>query len=73
MKIEYDQNKREKTLLELGLDFARAGDIFAGIHFTADDNRQDYGKVRHITVGKLDARLVVMVWTQRNYLDEESE
>lgn len=66
MKIEFDQNKREKTLLERGIDFARAGEVFAGLHFTAEDNRQDYGEVRHITVGKLDARLVVMVWTQRS-------
>ncbi|MFC0140638.1 BrnT family toxin [Erwinia mallotivora] len=66
MNIEYDQSKREKTLLERGIDFARATEVFAGIHFTAEDNRQDYGEVRNITVGKLDARLVVMVWTQRN-------
>ncbi|MDF7681218.1 BrnT family toxin [Enterobacteriaceae bacterium ESL0689] len=65
MKIEYDQNKRKKTLLERGIDFARAGEVFAGIHFTAEDNRQNYGEIRNITVGKLDARLVVMVWTQR--------
>ena len=66
MNIEYDQSKREKTLLERGIDFARAAEVFAGIHFTAEDTRQDYGEVRNITVGKLDARLVVMVWTQRN-------
>ncbi|AOV98544.1 Protein of uncharacterised function (DUF497) [Edwardsiella tarda] len=65
MKIEYDQNKREKTLLERGIDFARAGEIFAGMHFTAEDCRQDYGEIRKITVGKLDARIVVMVWTPR--------
>ncbi|AGH74053.1 MULTISPECIES: BrnT family toxin [Edwardsiella] len=65
MKIEYDQNKREKTLLERGIDFARASEIFAGMHFTAEDCRQDYGEIRKITVGKLDARIVVMVWTPR--------
>ena len=65
MKIEYDQNKREKTLLERGIDFARAGEIFARMHFTAEDCRQDYGEIRKITVGKLDARIVVMVWTPR--------
>lgn len=66
MKIEYDQNKRDRTLLERGLDFARAGEVFAGLHFTSEDNRQDYGETRQITVGKLDSRLVVMVWTQRD-------
>ena len=29
------------------------------------DTRQDYSESRYITVGKLDGRLVVMVWTPR--------
>lgn len=66
MEIEYDHGKRERTLLERGIDFARACEVFAGVHFTSEDRRQDYGEVRQITVGKLDARLVVMVWTQRH-------
>jgi len=32
---------------------------------TVDDNRYDYGELRHITVGTLDGRTVVMVWTSR--------
>ncbi|CDG48936.1 Protein of unknown function (DUF497) family protein [Serratia symbiotica SCt-VLC] len=67
MKIEFDQSKRERTLLERGIDFARASEVFAGVHFTSEDNRQDYGEVRQITVGKLDARLVVLVWTPRRH------
>ena len=30
MDIEFDQEKRNKTLQERGLDFARAGEILAG-------------------------------------------
>lgn len=47
------------------MDFARANEVFAGRHFTAEDNREDYSESRHITVGKLDGRMVVMVWTPR--------
>ncbi len=65
MQIEFDSTKRDKTLAERGLDFARAGEVFAGLHFTGQDLRQDYAEDRFITVGQLDARLVVMVWTPR--------
>ncbi|MGR0479839.1 MAG: BrnT family toxin [Candidatus Electronema sp. V4] len=65
MQIEFDQNKRDKTLQERGLDFARAEEVFAGVTVTVDDNRHDYGEIRHITVGMLDGRAVVMVWTPR--------
>ena len=61
MGIEYDQAKREKTLLECGLDFARADEIFAGIHFTGEDVRVNYQETRHISIGWLDKRLVVLV------------
>ncbi len=44
---EFDPAKRDKTLGERGLDFARAAEVFAG------------------TVGTLDGRMVVMVWTTR--------
>jgi uncharacterized DUF497 family protein len=48
-----------------GLDFARAGEVFAGRTATAVDDRRDYGETRFITAGYLDGRLVVIVWTQR--------
>ncbi|WP_254068035.1 hypothetical protein [Acidovorax sp. SRB_14] len=34
MKIELDSTKREKTLAHCGLDFARAAEVFVGLHFT---------------------------------------
>jgi uncharacterized DUF497 family protein len=65
MNIEFDDSKRDKTLLEQGLDFARANAVFEGVHFTAQDTRVGYEEERFITVGWLDARLVVLVWTPR--------
>ena len=66
MPIEFDAAKRDKTLIERGLDFARATEVFAGIHLTAPDSRQDYTEDRFITIGHLDGRLVVLVWTPRD-------
>jgi len=43
----------------------RAKEVFAGVHFTRDDDRFDCGEPRFVTVGMLDSRLVVFVWTPR--------
>ncbi|MEO5606169.1 MAG: BrnT family toxin, partial [Polaromonas sp.] len=59
------QHQAGNTWAERGLDFARAGEVFAGLHFTGQDTRQDYDEDCFITVGLLDARLVVLVWTPR--------
>ena len=65
MRIEYDPEKHSTRLKECGLDFARATEVFQGVHFTAQDTRFQYQEDRFITAGWLDARLVVLVWTPR--------
>ena len=65
MQIEFDSAKRNATLVERGLGFARATDLFAGQHFTAIDDRFAYGEQRFFTVGWLDDREVVVTWTPR--------
>lgn len=65
MRLTFDPKKRDRTLAERGLDFARAGEVFAGAFVTKNDNRVDYGEHRYVTAGYLDDRLVVIVWTQR--------
>ena len=65
MEIEFDLGKRERTLAERGLDFARAAEVFAGPHLDGPDTRADYGEDRYITFGTLDGSMVVMVWTPR--------
>ncbi len=63
MKITFDLAKRDLARRHRGLDFARAGEVFAGRTATIVDDRFDYGETRHISAGHLDGRLVVMVWT----------
>ncbi|EIC23231.1 BrnT family toxin [Thiorhodovibrio frisius] len=65
MDIEFDAGKRSKTLMERGLDFAHANEIFAGRHFTAEDAHENYSELRYITAGKLNDRMVIIVWTPR--------
>ncbi len=44
---------------------ARATEIFAGATLTIADERRDYGEARFFTIGRLDGRMVVIVWTPR--------
>ena len=44
---------------------ARAEEIFEGPTLTVVDRRKDYGETRQISVGMLDGRMVVAVWTDR--------
>ena len=65
MRITCDPAKRAQALAERGLDLRRAKEIFGGPHLTRPDDRFDYGEPRFVTVGWLDGRLVVFVWTPR--------
>ena len=65
MQIEFDPLKRDKTLAERGLDFTLAAQVFTGKHLTFEDAREDYEELRFQTVGWLDGRIVVLVWTPR--------
>jgi uncharacterized DUF497 family protein len=65
MKIVYDSAKRDKTLMERGLDFALAAQLFSGLTLTQPDTRVDYGETRYMTAGWLTGRMVVVVWTPR--------
>lgn len=65
MAITFDPAKRDRALAERSLDFAAAADVFAGRVLQFEDNRQDYGEVRFVSVGELAGRMVVIVWTPR--------
>jgi uncharacterized protein len=66
MAIVFDPSKRDWTLEKRALDFARCADVFALPHITIEDDRQDYGEQRYFTIGRLDGRMVIVVWTPRD-------
>jgi uncharacterized protein len=53
VEISYDPVKRATVLRTRGLDFDDAARILAGLTFTQDDDRYDYGELRSITYGLL--------------------
>ena len=66
MTVQFNEAKRKSTLETRGLDMARADEVFAGSTLTVRDQRREYGESRFITIGFLDDRMVVLVWTPRN-------
>ena len=65
LPITFDPAKRDRTLIERGLDFAEAGKVFAGETLTLPDRRREYGEPRFQTIGFLSGRMVMVVWTPR--------
>ncbi len=65
VEIEYDAVKRAVILENRGLDFSDAGKVLTGPALTYQDVRRDYGEERWITVGLLNSRMVIVVWTPR--------
>jgi len=47
------------------LDFLDAASVLEGRTYTIEDRRRDYGEVRYQTVGFLNGRMVMVVWTPR--------
>ena len=43
MQITFDPLKREKALVERGLDFADAAIVFQGVTLEVEDIRKEYG------------------------------
>ena len=47
-----------------GFDFSDAPAVFAGVTFTYEDDRLDYGERRFVTLGILNGMVVSMVHTE---------
>jgi uncharacterized DUF497 family protein len=65
MEITFDPVKRDQTFNNRGLAFEDAALIFAGPTYDQIDDRFDYPEERIVTVGMLEDRMMIVVWTQR--------
>lgn len=64
MRFTWHEPKRQSTRQRRGLDFAEAEIVFAGPTFTFEDDRDDYGEQRWVTLGMLRTKVVVIVHTE---------
>lgn len=64
MKVVWDEAKRRANLRKHGLDFADVEQVLAGITYTIEDRRFQYGERRYITLSMLRNTVVVMAHTE---------
>ena len=65
MELEWDEDKRRRTLRERGLDFADVARVAWEHALTLEDTRRVYGETRYITYAPLAGRLCVIGWCYR--------
>ena len=66
MQFEWDEQKNRVNIQKHGIDFADAVELFASPMLTALDDREDYGEDRWIGLGRVKARVLVVVYTERD-------
>jgi uncharacterized DUF497 family protein len=66
MKYTWNESKNQINCEKHGLNFEDAELIFSNQTITFEDDREDYGETRFITLGELKNRVVVIVHTQRD-------
>jgi len=64
MNVEWDEQKNQANLRKHGLSFADAWQIFEAPMLIDVDDRFDYGEDRWIGIGRLQSRIVVVVYTE---------
>lgn len=67
MRFTWHEAKRQTTLRDRGLDFAHAELVFTGPTFTFEDDREDYGEQRWVTLGLLRGKVFVIVHTETEF------
>jgi uncharacterized DUF497 family protein len=65
METEHDPDKERINREKHGIGFAGARAIFENYRIDAEDDREDYGETRFVTLGLIGRRIVVCVWTPR--------
>jgi uncharacterized protein len=71
MEFEWDESKRQITLLEKGIDFIDAVLIWDDpFRQERIDTRKNYGEIRYQTIGKSQLGILFVVYTVRVYSEE---
>ena len=65
IQFEWDERKHQLNIARRGLSFVITESMFLGFHVWWRDDRKDYGEHRFITLGEVDGRVLVAVFTIR--------
>lgn len=64
-EFEWDPSKEAENLRKHGTDFTTASWVWRGSVLERVDDRRDYGEVRILAFGKVDGRLIAVIYTRR--------
>ena len=64
LAVVFDEQKNRENIRKHGIDLAKAVDFDLDTAVTYEDQSQDYGEVRLISVGFLHALMHVLVYTE---------
>lgn len=64
MNFEWDEQKNQANIRKHGFSFADAWEIFETPMLIDVDDRFDYGEDRWVGIGRLQSRIVVVVYTE---------
>jgi uncharacterized DUF497 family protein len=65
LEFEWDEDKAAANLKKHGISFLTAAELFANETIEQIDNREDYGEVRFIALGRVDLEIYRVVYTWR--------
>lgn len=65
MLYEWDDEKHKRNLATHGVDFADGEGFEWKKCYTEQDQRNEYGEDRFVSIGPIQKRLYVIVWTMR--------
>lgn len=68
MEYIWDPAKNRSNIDKHGIDFDYAIRIFSGFVMTRDDRRYDYGEIRNVAIGRVNERMLSIVFTPRGGL-----
>ncbi|MCY4128829.1 MAG: BrnT family toxin [Gammaproteobacteria bacterium] len=67
MSFEWDDVKNQANIQKHGVSFEEARQIFSAPILTTVDERREYGEVRQLSIGRIDAEtLIVVTHTERD-------
>jgi uncharacterized DUF497 family protein len=64
MDVVWNESKRRSNITKHGLDFADATIVLAGLTYTFEDTRFEYGERRYVTLGMLYDTVVLIAHTE---------
>jgi uncharacterized DUF497 family protein len=66
VKFTWDERKRERNIRKHGIDFVDAEAVFNGDTLTVPDDHEDYSERRFLSIGLLNAVVVVIAHTEQD-------